>query len=91
MKKLALGVAMMAFVMGALAENQGGDGMKNPPHAGAVFKRLDTNHDGLLSRDEVRGRPKLEKRFERIDRNHDQRLSRVELRAARKILREHKS
>lgn len=48
------------------------------------FAGLDTNKDGFLMRDEIKGRPELQKRFQEIDSNHDNRLSREELRAARR-------
>src|SRR5260221_4987202 len=40
------------------------------------FKALDTNHDGGISRDEWKGRPKA---FDRLDANHDGVLSLQEL------------
>ncbi len=52
--------------------------------------KLDTNHDNFLSRQEVQGRPWLEKHFNRIDTNADQLLSTDELKAARNKIREHR-
>jgi len=47
------------------------------------FKKLDTNHDGAISRDEWKGRPKA---FDRLDANHDNVLSPQELqRGLRKV------
>jgi Ca2+-binding EF-hand superfamily protein len=40
------------------------------------FNRLDSNHDGTVSRDEWKGAPK---RFDRLDRNHDGVLTKDEL------------
>ncbi len=51
--------------------------MSGPKQALAIFKRLDTNKDGQISRDEVQGR--LAKRFDRADRNNDGLLDRDEI------------
>jgi Ca2+-binding EF-hand superfamily protein len=47
-------------------------------NAGAVtrFDKLDKNHDGVISKDEWKGKPKG---FDRIDANHDGVLSRDEV------------
>jgi Ca2+-binding EF-hand superfamily protein len=45
----------------------------------AVLKRLDTNKDGKISRDEAKGKP-LEKAFDVLDKNKDGYLDRNELR-----------
>jgi hypothetical protein len=52
-------------------------------HAAEVFQMLDANKDGLLSRDEVRGRHHMEKNFDAIDTNKDGQLSPAELKAYR--------
>jgi hypothetical protein len=44
----------------------------------AAFNRADTNHDGKLSREEVRHFPAIEPRFDQIDTNHDGFISRDE-------------
>lgn len=46
-------------------------------------QQLDTNGDGLISRDEAQPAPRLSASFDRIDTNKDGQLSREELRAAR--------
>jgi Ca2+-binding EF-hand superfamily protein len=44
------------------------------------FEAADTDHDGLLSRDETaKGFPHLTKHFDEIDANHDGKLSMVEI------------
>lgn len=48
------------------------------------FAGLDADKDGFLTRNEIKGRPELQKRFHEIDSNNDNRLSREELRAARR-------
>jgi EF hand len=56
------------------------------PHAhkhGKGFEALDTNKDTLISRDEAKGRPRLEKHFDAIDINKDGQLSRDEFKAFR--------
>ena len=42
------------------------------------FNKLDTNHDGSLSRTEAAKNPYLVKRFKQADRNGDGKLSRTE-------------
>jgi Ca2+-binding EF-hand superfamily protein len=42
----------------------------------AQFKKVDTNHDGAISRDEWKGRPKA---FDRLDADHNGSLSPREL------------
>jgi EF hand len=49
-----------------------------PPRAG---RTLDQNGDGLISRDEAAGHPRLAQSFDQLDSNHDGVLSREELRA----------
>jgi Ca2+-binding EF-hand superfamily protein len=50
---------------------------------GKGFEALDTNKDTLISRDEAKGHPRLEKNFDAIDSNKDGQLSRDELKAFR--------
>ncbi len=45
--------------------------------------RLDTNNDGVVSREEAAANPRLAERFEQLDGNKDGRLAADELRAAR--------
>lgn len=52
-------------------------------HRGEMWKKLDANGDGRLSRDEVAGHPRLAKDFDAIDANKDGFLSPEELQAAR--------
>lgn len=49
--------------------------------AEAMFKSLDKNKDGYLSRAEVKGTPH-DKEFDTLDKNHDGKLSRAEHAAA---------
>jgi hypothetical protein len=52
-------------------------------HAAEIFQMLDANKDGLLARDEVKGRHHLEKNFDAIDTNKDNQLSPAEFKAYR--------
>lgn len=49
-------------------------------HQGNKLKRMDTNNDGVISRDEWRGKPRG---FDRLDINNDGVITREELRARR--------
>jgi Ca2+-binding EF-hand superfamily protein len=53
-------------------------------HHGGGFKTLDTNGDGMISRDEAKGHAWLEKHFDEIDTNHDGQISKDELAAWRR-------
>lgn len=68
----ALALAM-PFAAGAAGDKTAGDS------AGAekMFKSLDKNNDGFLSRDEVKGTPH-DKDFATLDKNRDGKLSREE-------------
>jgi Ca2+-binding EF-hand superfamily protein len=46
-----------------------------------MFERLDTNHDGMVSRDEYRAQ--VAERFDRLDTNHDGFLDQAEMTAGR--------
>ncbi len=60
-----------------------------PQHHGAHgLKALDTNGDGLISREEAQAAPRLAKNFDAIDTTHDGQLSKDELRAWAKQKRE---
>ncbi|RAA14740.1 EF-hand domain-containing protein [Ralstonia pseudosolanacearum] len=50
-------------------------------HHGSGFKKLDTNGDGMVSRDEAKGHRWLEDHFDEIDTNHDGQISKDELAA----------
>jgi hypothetical protein len=47
-------------------------------------KKMDTNGDGMLSRDEAASRPRLSQHFDKIDANKDGQLSREEMQAFHK-------
>ena len=54
---------------------------KDDGGAAAMFKNLDKNKDGSISRDEAKGTPH-EKDFAKLDKNHDGKLSAAEHAAA---------
>ena len=60
---------------------QRGEGLGKP--ARPNLKALDINKDKMLSRDEIKGRPMLEKNFDVIDSNKDGQLTRAEMKAYR--------
>ena len=83
---IAIALAVLA-APAAFAQNAPEPPDAAPPPAAAPMHRhpplwtLDTNHDGMLSRDELDSRPGLLKHFDQIDSNGDGLLSRDELRA----------
>lgn len=70
-----------APVPGAAASSPRGEGLGKPVRPS--FKSMDVNHDKMLSRAEIKGRPILEKNFDAIDTNKDGQLSRAEMKAFR--------
>ncbi len=90
---LALACALGAAAVTAIAQQMPAD----PPTAGAPataprghgpmmggFMRLDTDHDGKISRDEAAKNPKLAAKFDQLDANHDGFLDRSDFEAMRK-------
>ena len=57
--------------------SQRGEGLGKP--ARPNLKALDVNKDKMLSREEIKGRPMLEKNFDAIDSNKDGQLTRAEM------------
>lgn len=51
--------------------------------AGAIpsFQSLDTNHDGVISRDEAKKAPEVSKEFTKLDANKDSKLDQAEFSA----------
>jgi hypothetical protein len=59
-----------------------------PHRGGDMFNRLDTNHDGAISKDEAAAGSYLVKSFDTIDTNHDGLITQDEMRAAGEKRRE---
>jgi EF-hand domain pair len=74
-----LSQAELAAFIAARKERHGQHG----GHGGKGLAALDTNKDQLISREEAKGHPRLEKHFDAIDSNKDGQLSREELVAFR--------
>jgi EF hand len=84
MKRLLLTLTIFSTTVFAQASRVGADmvgapGSKPRASLDARINRLDTNQDGMISRAEASGYPKLAKAFGRIDVNQDGQLSRDEL------------
>ena len=90
MKKLLLSIAALTLAAGAFAQ------APTTPAAGATapakmaqpaaekgkrFQKIDTNKDGMISRAEAAGNPRLAKKFDAMDANKDGQLSKDELKA----------
>ncbi len=75
-------LSLISLLLPSLTQAQQG----NKPVKGAgpetILARLDTNQNGSLSKDEVRGR--MAERFDTIDANGDGEISRKEMREFRK-------
>jgi Ca2+-binding EF-hand superfamily protein len=63
----------------ALAEDDADD--DNAQRVERIFGRLDTNGDGLISREEAQKGPRMRRRFDIIDTDKDGYVSRAELKA----------
>ncbi|HWI15964.1 MAG TPA: EF-hand domain-containing protein [Burkholderiales bacterium] len=73
--------AALALAMPFTARAAGDKTAADNVGAEKMFKSLDKNNDGSLSRDEVKGTPH-DKDFATLDKNHDGKLSRDEHAAA---------
>jgi hypothetical protein len=76
-------VVCVSLPWSALAQTGQPAGKEHHAQRGHKAMKLDTNHDGQLSREEVKGHARLEKGFDRMDTNKDGVLSKEELEAAR--------
>ena len=76
----ALGIASAAIL--ALAAPEGREG-RGQGQGVERMKQADTNGDGMISRDEAKALPRLDKNFNAIDANQDGQLTTDEMRAFR--------
>ena len=85
LKTLIATAVSAAFATGALADDKqasgGSSAAKSNKGAEQMFKSLDKNKDGFLSRDEVKGSPH-DKDFATLDKDSDGKLTRDEHAAA---------
>jgi len=68
----------------APANSPPADAPQSPPHGEGLFKRWDTNGDGVISRDEAQaaGAEHIAKMFDKLDLNKDGMITQDELRQA---------
>jgi len=80
MKKILFAAALVAFTPAVLLAEAPGD--RGGP---GMFKRWDTNGDGVISRDEAQaaGAERIAKTFDSLDANKDGQLTQDEIQAAR--------
>lgn len=78
-----------ALVSAAPTGDAGAKGKGERPNPGAMFKKIDTDGDGRLSREEVNAAPakRLQHNFNEIDTNGDGYLSKEEMRAYHQAMR----
>ncbi len=72
---------LATYAAGDKASSAGGGATKSDGGAEAMFKSLDKNNDGFISKDEAKGTPH-DKDFAKLDKNKDGKLSRQEHAAA---------
>lgn len=85
-KMLLLASAAVLMSFPAFAEDMSGKGDDKGMHKGFKFEAMDTNGDGLVSKDEFMAEHM--KRFEAMDSNHDGGVSKDEIEAYRQAKHE---
>lgn len=85
MKKMLLAAALAWLAPAALLAQEDPAGDSRPPRGEDMFKRWDSNGDGVISRDEAQaaGAGRIAKKFDSLDKDKDGQLTPDELRAAR--------
>lgn len=78
---VAAAFAASPFTLQAAGDKASAGASKSDGGAAAMFKSLDKNKDGSISKDEAKGTPH-EKDFAKLDKNKDGKLSRAEHAAA---------
>jgi len=79
-RRTLISLSIAAALALPLSAQAGGDKASQGASASGaeqMFKALDKNKDGFISRDEAKGTPH-DKDFARLDKNHDGKLSRAE-------------
>jgi Ca2+-binding EF-hand superfamily protein len=79
--KALIALAASAILALPLTAQAQADKAKSDGGAEAMFKALDKNNDGSISREEAKGTPH-DKDFAKLDKNNDGKLSREEYAAA---------
>ncbi len=83
--KTIIGTAMFAFFFTGISYGQGvqnGQRNQEPPSVDEIFKQMDKDEDGKLSKNEIKG--PLKNDFAKIDTNEDGFLSKEEVEKAPK-------
>jgi Ca2+-binding EF-hand superfamily protein len=86
MKKFLLITALVALSPAVLvAGDTGSPTGGGPGHGEEMFKRHDTNNDGVVSREEAQaaGAERISRKFDKMDTNKDGQLTQEEMRQAR--------
>jgi Ca2+-binding EF-hand superfamily protein len=90
MKTILLLIPLFALSVPAFAQNTPATSTSTPAptprHYGVArerFMEADTNHDGMISREEAQAMPFVAKHFDEFDTNHDGYITREEMRAGR--------
>jgi EF hand domain-containing protein len=78
---LSVGAAFALPLTASAGGDKAASGATQNSGAEQMFKALDKNKDGFVSRDEAKGTPHA-KDFDKLDKNHDGKLSRAEHAAA---------
>jgi len=84
-RNLVLAAAVLALAPAALFAAEGDAPPDRGAREGDMFTRLDTNHDGVLTKDELeaRGAQRIAKSFDKLDRDKDGMVTQDEMKEAR--------
>lgn len=77
----ALGLAAAGIAVAAESGAPSGAGHEHPHGLLGRLQAADTNHDGMISRDEAKALPMIARNFDAIDANHDGQITKDELKA----------